>query len=284
MPEKRGSGSPTETESIDLRSTAEEESYQRGEPNTGGEKMSGLRILVVSVVVMAISVALFLLIFVTSDATAQVELRKELAKVLLQIAAVGAVGAYLKHLLQQYATERQEQLEKTEQARASQEAKHKSRLQALNLLTTNYWQIKKSLHIILAHRSALSYGKQMREIIDFRLELQRLNNEIEAAMYDLDRKDDIGNFLKTMDGHLERLINEWKKEYLPLSRQQKKDEETNNPLKKKVPGRIEGLTELNKIMTKEFAALHDPFEEAANLIRDQLRTSEKAMLEKKEEI
>ena len=125
--------------------------------------------------------------------------------------------------------------------------------------------------VIEAHRSAKSYGEQIRVVIDHRLELQQLDNEISAGMYALDRAFEIGQALSEIDEQLGLVTDEWRDQYLMLSQLQKEDEEL-RPKDKKVPAEIERLPAFRVVRADGFAAVHDPFERAANLIRPQVFT------------
>jgi len=219
---------------------------------------------------IVLAVGLFSLIFASGDDAFQTDLSKEAAKVLLQLVLIGILGTCAKLLLDQYAADRQRQMQQLERDSTLREARHKAHLDALNALTTSYWQIKKAFHIISAHRSAKSYGEQMLQIIDYRLTLQRLNNEIAANMYMLDDKAAITSNLTKMDEWLDKVLQEWRDVYLELSQLQKQDEATDKPEEKKVPDRIDALPVLNRIKQDGFEALHGPFEKAADAIRRQL--------------
>jgi hypothetical protein len=237
--------------------------------------MLGSRVQRVLITIMTLSTILFLVIFLSSPSAVQAELRKETGKILLQLALIGILGAYAKFLLDGYAAARQQEVERLERERESRETKYKTQLEALNSLTTSYWEIKKAFHIIGAHRSAKSYGEQIRQIIDYRLKLQRLHNEIAAGLYGLDDQDisTIRENLSEMDTRLQEVIDEWKSHYLRLSRLQKQDEATNVPEQKRVPSEIDALPVLNQIGQDGFNAIHSPFESAAAPIRNQILES-----------
>ena len=110
----------------------------------------------------------------------------------------------------------------------------------------------------------------MHLIIDHRLQFQKLNNEIVAGMYALNKSDGIGKWLTTLDKQLQKLINEWTKMHLELSWQQSEDEKL-AAADKKVPDMIDNLPEL-KSLWDDIDLIHKPFEEAANLIRSQLQS------------
>jgi hypothetical protein len=230
---------------------------------------------------LGVVIAVLALIYIAYSTvpTFQVDLVKELAKTLLQLVLIGIVGVFAKHLFdravenQRQATEELQHKRDLEEAerqrtRARDEAEHKALVTALDSLTTNYWQIKKALHIIAAHRSAKSYGEQMRQIIDFRLQLQRLDNEISAGMYPLiERQGVVTQSLLKLDSRLGDLTDEWRVHYWRLARVQERDEKIEDPEKKQVPGEIDKLLELEKIREDNFKDFHQLFENAANEIR-----------------
>jgi hypothetical protein len=117
----------------------------------------------------------------------------------------------------------------------------------------------------------MSYGEQMRQIVDYRLELQRLHNAIAAGLHALD-EDDIDTItrnLSEMDEQLGKVIDEWKVQYLRLSQLQKHDEATDEPNETKVPNAISKLSELGATREDGFKAIHSPCVNAVTPIREQ---------------
>ena len=233
----------------------------------------------VTLVVLA-SLWLFAVVSNRIDADSRNQLHIEVAKTLLNLVFVGIAAMLLKTVVDRYVAarerERLESVQREAEARVNAEraetaakTAHAARLNALTTLTNSYWNAKKALKIIEAHRSAKSYGEQIRVVIDHRLELQQLDNEISAGMYSLDHTQDIGAALSEIDAQLGRVTDEWRDKYLMLSQLQKVDE-TVDPADKKVPGEIERLPAFNAVRANGFAALHDPFERAAQLIRQQV--------------
>lgn len=244
---------------------------------------SDRKLIIWFVIIVIIMLILLLTIIILIDENLRAEIFKEIAKLLAQLITIGIVGAYAKYLFDKYRDDRQHQREifeskqrEEKQNKAEEqryfETKHKVQLEALNSLTTSYWEIKKAFHIISAHRSAKSYGEQIRNIIDYRLKLQRLHNEIKAGLYYFKSKDvdDISKNLSTMDSRLSEVVDEWKSEYLRLSQLQKKDEKTEDIKDKCVPNEIDSLTILNKIKANLFNAIHKPFENAVTPMRNEL--------------
>jgi hypothetical protein len=164
---------------------------------------------------------------------------------------------------------RLEKLRLHEAGLAAAHASHTARTQALTQLTKSYWAVKKSLSIIIADRSAKSYQEQMREIVDHRLALQQLDNDISAGMYALKDAHAIGQELAKIDAQLASLIDEWTKQFLRLSYSEAQDEKK-PPEGKEVPHEIEKLVALNSVVANRFEVIHTPFEGAANNIRRQV--------------
>ncbi len=230
-------------------------------------------------VLITLSMILFLVIFVSSPPDIRTELLKEAGKILLQLMLIGILGAYAKSLLDGYAVDRQLEKERSERERELRETNYKMQLEALNSLTTSYWEIKKAFHIIYAHQSAKSYGEQVRQIIDYRLTLQRLHNEVLAGLYGLDDQsvNAMSVNLSEMDTRLQEVLDEWRDNYLRLSQLQKQDEKTDDPNQKRVPKEIDKLPTLKKIKQDGFAAIHIPFEGAVTPMRDQILQSLKGL-------
>jgi hypothetical protein len=222
--------------------------------------MSGKRIFFILISISVVLVAVFLSILFTGDAAFRMELWKEAAKTIPQLLLIGLLGAFASFLFTEYARDK-----------ALQAAQHKSRLKALNKLTSLYWETRKAFDIIDAHRSAKSYGEQMRQIIDYRIEFQRLDNDIAAGIYAVKDGEATGKSLFDLINLLKEAIEEWEKEYLRLSRLQIQDEKQEDPAKKKVPQEIDKLPTLACLKRNDFKTLHDHFEKAARPIREQLR-------------
>ena len=125
-----------------------------------------------------------------------------------------------REVYRSYSTQKAEIQRAADEASVKRTQDHNARVSVLNQLTQGYWGVKKCLHIIYGHKSALSYKNQMHLIIDHRLQLQKLNNEIVVGMYALDTSDRIGKWLTTLDEQLEKLVNEWTEMHLELSWQQ----------------------------------------------------------------
>jgi regulator of replication initiation timing len=239
----------------------------KAEKMTGN--MSGRRVLLILLTIVCSSAGLFLIIFLKGDAIFQADLLKKVSSTLLQLVLLGTLGAYAKYLLDQHSANRQRQLAEADRERKLREDKHTFQIRALNSLTTNYWQIKKALFIICANQSAKSYKEQMHQIIDYRLELQKLNNEIEADPSGLEDTKII-NSLKEMDGQLDAVIEEWRERNLELSQLQNRDEKIEEIEKKRVPKEMASLPKLKEISDNRFELIHVPFQIAATAIREQL--------------
>jgi hypothetical protein len=82
----------------------------------------------------------------------------------------------------------------------------------------------------------------------------------------------IGEALLKIDRVLECLLEECKACYFELSRQQKLDEAL-APEQKRVPSQLKALPQLASAMENDFVAIHEPFELAANEIRNEVRRS-----------
>jgi hypothetical protein len=226
--------------------------------------------MIITIVIAALfllPVAGFLILLATGSAGSATDLLGELAKTLLQLALIVVVGAYVTTLFAGYAA-----------TRAAEETKYRNLVQALESLSTSYWQVKKALYIILAHRSAKSYGEQIRQIVDLRLDLQRLDNEISSGMYPpIQSKGSVTCNLGQLDKCLGRVIDEWKHNYWRLSQLQNQDETAVKPEDRRVPAELDRLPELTAAISHDFVAIHQPFEDAANEIRAQIRRQQRSL-------
>ncbi|WP_291981271.1 hypothetical protein [Luteitalea sp.] len=193
----------------------------------------------------------------------------EVAKTALNLLFVGIAAMLARTVVDRYVAARERERAALERREAEASAAHARRLAALTTLTSSYWNVRKCLTIIDAHRSAKSYGEQIRLIIDHRLDLQQLDNDICAGMHALEQPFRIGNAIRALDAQLARLTDEWREKYLMLSQQQKADELV-GPEAKKVPAAIEALPVLEALRADKAPALHTPFEDAAGLIRRQV--------------
>ena len=173
------------------------------------------RITRVGLILVALAALSWLayLFFMYGDTATRKTLISESGKMVLQLFLIVLGGVGAKYLIDRQSAAR----EKASSLRSSQ-------LQALNDVTASYFRIKKALHIIEAHRTAKSYGEQVRLIIDDRTTLQQLRNQIEAGDFGFKKSGEIAEHLGQIDGLLGSVIDEWKREYPKLSKQQRQDE------------------------------------------------------------
>jgi hypothetical protein len=200
------------------------------------------------------------------------QLYLEIAKTALNLLFVGVAAMLAKTVVDRYVAARERERIESERHEAEARTIRARRLEALTSLTRSYWNTRKALEIIEAHRSAKSYGEHVRALIDHRLDLQQLDNEIGAGLHELKDAYTIANAIRELANQLDRVTQEWRDHYLTLSQLQKADELV-GPEAKKVPAEIERLLVLGAVRANEFSAIHDPFERAANLIRQQVLLS-----------
>lgn len=203
-----------------------------------------------------IALGLVAFIYYLGDRYFVSELQQEVAKSLLQLALIGFVGAYAKYLFDQIENDRKER-----------ETRHKLQIETLNTITDTYWRVRNILEIINAHKSAKSYGEQMRAIIELKNTLRRVDNEFFSGMHQFKNQEVITNNLKQLAELLDYLIKEWKENYLRLSRLQSEDEKISDPNKKRVPSELSQLPILMSVQGEDFAIIHELFENAVKPIR-----------------
>jgi len=193
----------------------------------------------------------------------------EVAKTALNLLFVGVAAMLARTVVDRYVAARERERAALERREAQASAAHGRRLAALASLTDRYWNVRKCLAIIDAHRSVRSYGAQIRLIIDHRLALRQLDNDIIAGMHALDEVEAIAHAIHALDAPLARVIDEWRDGYLTLWQQQKADELV-GPDARQVPADITRLPALAALRANDFDALHTLFENAAKPIRKQV--------------
>jgi hypothetical protein len=219
---------------------------------------------------IAILVPLILIIGIGIDNQVESKVyQEEILKASLNLLLLGVIGMLGKELLLAHTKQKL-----TEEQNAQREIQKEidlrtHRIEALNKLTEGYWGIKKALHLIFAHKSAKSYKEQMHLIIDHRLKLQQLNNEIQGGLYEFAGAEEIAKELDAFDNQINELVNEWTKAHLALSWQQTIDEKE-PPEKKAVPLMLNELENLNRVWGN-IMVIHAPFQKAANQMRDALK-------------
>ena len=232
--------------------------------------MSGKQLTIILTIFSIILVGVLVLFYLAGDEVFRIELLKEVANTVLQLLLIGILGAIATFLLDQYAVARRKTIENREREKALQEARQQRRVEALNTLTTLYWQIRKAFFIIDANQSAKSYGEQMKQIVDYWIDLKRFDNEVAGGMYFLKDYKKVADNLNELDQKLKGALREWEDEYWRLSRLQIQDEKKDEPSERKVPEELKQLLKLSEIRQDDFKSLHDPFERAARPIREQL--------------
>jgi hypothetical protein len=154
-------------------------------------------------------------------------LRVEMLKTIMQLVAIGIAGGFLAWLLAERSKEREREIgdqkkqeEHEEQRRESErqrlrdqhEAVTAFRREAMDRLVSATNVVRKAPLLIEAHRSKLTYGTALREIVDAKLGLGLLRHQIEDTRR-FTAWQEIGEAIAGMEGYLEALIAEWRHEY-----------------------------------------------------------------------
>jgi hypothetical protein len=146
--------------------------------------------------------------FFSSDAS-RTQILLEVAKIFLQLMAIGVLGAFAKWSFDEYNRHRD---------RAA--TLNEFRKDALRSLIGVTNQVRKVPLLIEAAQSARTYGEQMRGIVDSRHELSFIRHEIQTAGEAFSELTKIRGHIRTMESYLDGLIDEFKAEYRELSRVQ----------------------------------------------------------------
>jgi hypothetical protein len=148
-----------------------------------------------AVLIVIVSVGAWYLVYDRVSDSEQERMLTGVSSVLLNLVLITLVGLIARQQLDGIATDRQRR-----------EELHRSRISVLNTTTRSYFQIKKALLVIGTHNSAKSYGEQIREIIDHRVDLQQVWNEGEADLYRFDERKEIACGLRRIDCLLDYLF------------------------------------------------------------------------------
>lgn len=171
-------------------------------------------ILSAIVIVTIPSVVAFIIAFLIDDPKS--ELRKVLYTAAITLIFGGLIGGLLKILLEDF-TKRREEREK----------KAIFINNVLSDLKNVYDRVGRARILIPAHKSALTYGKEMRDLIEARVTLKNVIRALKHPSIDSVEE----NFEKVipkiveMEGYLKELTNEFKDRYKELSNHQRIYEE-----------------------------------------------------------
>jgi hypothetical protein len=93
----------------------------------------------------------------------------------------------------------------------------------LDDLKSVYDRVERTRILLPAHRSALTYGKEMRDLIDARVQLRNVVRAIDSQTSGLakDIVADLRRAIEEMEGYLERLTDEFQLRYKQISDKQK---------------------------------------------------------------
>jgi hypothetical protein len=157
-------------------------------------------------------------------------LRVETLKTSLQLVAVGIGGGFLTWLLGERSKERdreiaderqrrdvkvQDREKELQRLREQHEAVTVFRREALARLVSATNLVRKAPLLIEAHRSKLTYGNELRALLDVKLELGLLRHQIEDVRR-FTAWTAIGSAIRDMEEYLGLLIAEWRLAYLPI--------------------------------------------------------------------
>ena len=137
--------------------------------------------------------------------------RDEVRAAVVTLVFGALIGGVVKLLLDDVQTRRVQRAERVRWIRA-----------VLDDLKTVYDVVARARTLILAHRSALTYGNEMRNLIDARVKLKNVRRAVEStprALHD-DRAGTIRTSVGTMDDYLDWLGEEFEQQYREISEAQ----------------------------------------------------------------
>ncbi len=163
----------------------------------------------------------------------------DLAKTFAQLAVIGVIGAFIKWLLDNH--------DQTKRARDTTMGLRKDVWRDLRGV---YGEVEKARSLIEGAKSALTYGNQLRHIMDLRSLLGEIRHEVAISRDTFSNQDAVKNYVKGMEKYLDRLIEEYEGKYLALSLQQSQYEAE---MKAGVKLTVDMARELDKLLVlKDF--------------------------------
>ena len=165
------------------------------------------------------AIAIFALVLVGPGSEKADDIWFEVARASTQVIVIGVLGTVLKFLLDEQQATRQ-RLERAETFR-------RDKIQRLIAVTN---RLRKVPVLIEAHRSAKTWGEQMRVAIDAKQAIGFIRHEVGAGGSSADapfpNADDISAKLRSMEAHLEVLSRDYRAFYKDLSEQQRGAEDS----------------------------------------------------------
>lgn len=164
--------------------------------------------VVSSVVLVAVSVGVALL--VASRLTGK--LRETLQSAAIALVFVALIGGLVKMLLDDYQRGREKRAEKARFVSA-----------ILGDLKSVYDRVERARILISAHHSAKTYGDEMRDLIDGRVQLRNVARALEAGTSGISptRENAIDSAVKAMEHYLATLTDEFQSRYKEISNAQR---------------------------------------------------------------
>jgi hypothetical protein len=144
------------------------------------EVPSRVRVYVVLTLLGLGAAAALVTLYCNQDVTGRNTLLIEMGKGLIQLIAIGIIGAVVKFLFGSYQSKQQLAEQNRQQMRARNDAINDFRRDKIRRLVQVTNAIRRFPILLEAHRSAKTYNEQMRGLVDASLELQLIRHEIDA--------------------------------------------------------------------------------------------------------
>lgn len=175
--------------------------------------------VVSSVTLVAVSVGVALL--VASQLTGKS--RETLQSAAIALVFVALIGGLVKIFLDDFQRGREERAEqaRTLAARLAEERAEQARFLSAMLadLKAVYDRVERARIVLSAHRSARTYGDEMRDLIDARVQLLNVERALEAGTSGITpgREEGVRSAVATMEQYLAKLTEEFQSEYKEIS-------------------------------------------------------------------
>ncbi|WP_270938598.1 hypothetical protein [Falsiroseomonas oryzae] len=239
------------------------------------------------------------------DRAEQRKLLAEAGKILMQLAAIGVVGAVVKTMLDSMLDDRRRRAKQEDETRERRHARSEwladFRADKLRRLVAATNTVRRARVLIPAHGSAKTYGEQMRELQQVGLEIGLIRHEIHALGAGEDNPAFPGwpalrDLLHRLERYLHDLVLEFLKEYEARAELQVKAEKARTDaeraaLREQIRREILGLPGVTGLLAEgsgpELEGItflgdyHEPYRQAVDkmvvaMARDRLRDPERA--------
>src|SRR6185437_15643834 len=166
------------------------------------------RYMITVIVVLVVSAALFVFLYSTIDQSARMDVKKEVPKVLLQLAAIGVIGGFISWILNERSKEKEREVVRQQKRAEKQDALNDFRRSAVARVVAATNVFRKCPVLIESHQSKKTYGEQIRAVLDARLDLSLVGHEQQSSNA-FTKPLEINAEISKMEDYLNWIVTEW---------------------------------------------------------------------------